>query len=1164
MDSVSCPEGLNTPCCDGGISEGEGYGASPSPPHSPHPAPAFHPPPPFPGASSPEATIIDGKESPSSQRIVVAVRVRPLTATERLQGCKDCITVVPGEPQVQLGSNVFTFDHVYGSTCSSSNSIFDECVAPLIDGLFQGYNATVLAYGQTGSGKTYTMGTGFTVGGSTDGIIPRVMEALFKRAESNSGDVDLQIRVSFIEILKEEVHDLLDPNPSGMGKSEISSGMGFFSGGCKGLLPVKPPIQIRETTNGEIMLAGVREVDVRNLQEMALCLEQGALCRATGSTNMNPCSSRSHAIFTVTLEQRRKLDVGSHDPNPTTDDREDFLCAKLHLVDLAGSERAKRTGTDGLRFKEGVHINKGLLALGNVISALGDERKRKEGGHIPYRDSKLTRLLQDSLGGNSRTVMIACVSPADANAEETLNTLKYANRARNIQNKPMVNRDPVAAEMQRLRQQLELLQTELMCARAVGSTALDTQRIAWLEASNTELQRELHESQASCEILSKRMLEAQAERDQLQLQLEYHQSGKKIDGPKMNEDVGILKLQLERIQELETKLQQMQRPQLSDLHRSNNQDICSGSLNETFSMSVQCMDFGSESSDTLKARSLSGSVFGDEEAETIAKEWEHNVRQDTLGKELQNLNKCLEQKEAEMRNFLKSDTALWRHHFEKKLHELEEEKKALQRERDILLVEMENLVSMTDEQAQKMKEAYAQKLKVLESQIAELKRNQERQAHLLRQKQKSDEAAKRLQEEIHKMKAQRVHLMHKIKQEADCFRLWKASRERELFQLKKEGRRNEFEMKKLHMLNQRQKMVLQRKTEEAAAVTRRLKELLEVRKHTTKNNSNQGLATSENIAQMNEKDLQRWLNNELEVAVRINEVRTAYEKQREARASIAKELEELRKEEACDQLDLNEKENCAAGNAIEYCCSSTSSMARKHRINFLDSLLTASSSALVDMAAELSDAEERERALSENKRWNSFESLSDLKSLLQLTFNAAAAARCQLHELELERNELKNKVNAFRELLKQSKREVDTRQRGSKEQAVAMALLTSNKAPADNDTHCRVEELSIELSRIQAHASSRVYCVNDSSYLKSSRVNAFPENLSKVVSTGQTSCMNPSSNKGRLWKWKWKEQWWMLHLRWWQKPWQFSDWMKQTEKVPARIRSSRVDMGHLL
>uniref|UniRef100_A0A2P2M7H7 Kinesin-like protein n=1 Tax=Rhizophora mucronata TaxID=61149 RepID=A0A2P2M7H7_RHIMU len=317
--------------------------------------------------------------------VKVAVHIRPLIGDERSQGCKDCVTVVSGKPQVQIGMHSFTFDHVYGSTGSSSSAMFEECVTPLVDGLFQGYNATVLAYGQTGSGKTYTMGTGFKDGCQT-GIIPQVMNVLFSKIETLKHQTEFQLHVSFIEILKEEVRDLLDPNS--LNKSETANG---HTG--KVSVPGKPPIQIRETSNGVITLAGSTEISVSSFKEMAACLEQGSMSRATGSTNMNNQSSRSHAIFTISLEQMRKLSPvfsGESSPNES----EEYLCAKLHLVDLAGSERAKRTGSDGLRFKEGVHINKGLLALGNVISALGDEKKRKEGVHVPYRDSKLTRLLQ--------------------------------------------------------------------------------------------------------------------------------------------------------------------------------------------------------------------------------------------------------------------------------------------------------------------------------------------------------------------------------------------------------------------------------------------------------------------------------------------------------------------------------------------------------------------------------------------------------------------------------------------------------------------------------------------------------------------------------------------------------------------------------------------------
>ncbi|CAM8922014.1 unnamed protein product [Rhodiola kirilowii] len=414
--------------------------------------------------------------------VKVAVHVRPLSSSERLQGCKDCVTVTPGKPQVQIGTHSFSYDHVYDSTGSPSSAIlFNECVYPLVDGLFKGYNATVLAYGQTGSGKTYIMGTGFK-DGFRNGLIPQVMNALFGKIATLKDQCECHLLVSFIEIHNDEVIDLLDTTSKpGLGNGTAA----------RAVVPGKALIQIRESSDGVIRLAGSTEVSVYSLNEMEACLEQGRLNRATGSTNMNNQSSRSHAIFTITLKQLWKHRVID---NMDGSLNEEYLCAKWHLVDLAGSERVKRTGSDGLRFTEGVHINKGLLALGKVISALGDKKKRK-GVYVPYRDSKLTRLLQDSLGGNSRTLMVACISPADINAEETLNTLKYANRTRNIQNKPVVNRGTISCEVLKLRQQLEVLQAELS-ARGERSQQKQVQdlkeRIASLEAQNESLSQQLH------------------------------------------------------------------------------------------------------------------------------------------------------------------------------------------------------------------------------------------------------------------------------------------------------------------------------------------------------------------------------------------------------------------------------------------------------------------------------------------------------------------------------------------------------------------------------------------------------------------------------------------------------------------------------------------------
>ncbi|PHT30460.1 Kinesin-like protein FRA1 [Capsicum baccatum] len=1004
--------------------------------------------------------------------VKVAVHIRPLIGDEKLQGCKDCVSVVHGKPQVQIGTHSFTFDHVYGSTASPSAAMYQECVAPLVDGLFQGYNATVLAYGQTGSGKTYTMGTGFKDGFQT-GLIPHVMNSLFNKIETLKHQAEFQLHVSFIEIHKEEVRDLLDS--ISINKSETTNGHN-----SKVASPGKPPIQIRESSSGVITLAGSTERSVRTLKEMADCLEQGSLSRATGSTNMNNQSSRSHAIFTITMEQMRKN--GSNDGNSNECMTDEYLCAKLHLVDLAGSERAKRTGSDGLRFKEGVHINRGLLALGNVISALGDEKKRKEGVHVPYRDSKLTRLLQDSLGGNSRTVMIACISPADINAEETLNTLKYANRARNIQNKPVVNRDPVSSEMLKMRQQLECLQAEL-CARGGGASSDEIQvlkdRISWLEATNEELSREL---------------------------LEYRRRGSGTDqcGTEVKAN-GVFSVKSEGLK------RGLQSIESSDYPMSENGD--SGDM--------------------------------DDEA---AKELEHTLLQDSMDKELNELNRRLEQKESEMKLYGGFDTMALKQHFGKKLLELEEEKRAVQQERDRLLAEVENRAANTDGQAIKLQDAHSQKLKSLEAQIQDLKKKQENQVHLLKQKQKSDDAAKRLQDEIQSIKAQKVQLQHKIKQEAEQFRQWKASREKELLQLKKEGRRNEYERHKLQALNQRQKMVLQRKTEEAAMATKRLKELLEARKSSSRENS---VTSNGHVAngQSNEKSLQRWLDHELEVMVNVHEVRHEYKKQSQVRAALGEELAVLKQ---VDEFAAKGLSPPRGKNGFSR-ASSMSPNARMARIASLENMLGISSNSLVAMASQLSEAEERERAFSNRGRWNQLRSMGDAKSLLQYMFNSLADARCQLWEKELEIKEMKEQMKELIGLLRQSeirRKEVEK----DLKQAVSIAL--ASPASGNSIKHF-ADEMSGPPSPIPVPAQKQLKYSAGIANASVREAAAFIDQTRKMVPLGQLSMkkLTVAGQGGKLWRWKRSHHQWLLQFKWkWQKPWKLSEWIRHSDETIMRSR----------
>ncbi|XP_046546034.1 kinesin-like protein KIF21A isoform X3 [Haliotis rubra] len=393
----------------------------------------------------------------------VAIRVRPQNAKERIDICQVCTTVPNNEPQVLLGKDKsFTFDHVYDMD-TVQETIYNTCVRHLIDGCFDGYNATVFAYGQTGSGKTYTMGTGFDVNTpqAEVGIIPRAVDHLFQGIESrrkaalanDEPPPDFRVNAQFMELYNEEILDLLDTtrDPESRGR--------------------KSHIKIHEDAAGGIYVVGVTTRTVVSLEDTMKCLNIGALSRATASTNMNVQSSRcSHAIFTLHIKQHRMvkeeplLDEGKDTDSTQSINEFETLTAKFHFVDLAGSERLKRTGATGERAKEGISINCGLLALGNVISALGD--KLKKGSHVPYRDSKLTRLLQDSLGGNSRTLMIACISPSDRDFMETLNTLKYANRAKNIKNKVIANQDKASKQMAALRTEIATLQQELIDYKA--------------------------------------------------------------------------------------------------------------------------------------------------------------------------------------------------------------------------------------------------------------------------------------------------------------------------------------------------------------------------------------------------------------------------------------------------------------------------------------------------------------------------------------------------------------------------------------------------------------------------------------------------------------------------------------------------------------------------
>ncbi|XP_069332429.1 kinesin-like protein KIF27 isoform X4 [Eulemur rufifrons] len=380
--------------------------------------------------------------------VKVAVRIRPLLCKEVLHNHQVCVRVVPNTQQIIIGRDrVFTFDFVFGKN-STQDEVYNTCIKPLVLSLIEGYNATVFAYGQTGSGKTYTIGGGHvaSVVEGQKGIIPRAIQEIFQSI-SEHPSINFNIKVSYIEVYKEELRDLL----------ELETSM--------------KDLHIREDEKGNTVIVGAKECHVEGADEVMSLLEMGNAARHTGTTQMNEHSSRSHAIFTISICQVEKNTKAAEDGSWYS---HRHIVSKFHFVDLAGSERVTKTGNTGERFKESIQINSGLLALGNVISALGDPRRKSS--HIPYRDAKITRLLKDSLGGSAKTVMITCVSPSSSDFDESLNSLKYANRARNIRNKPTVNFSPESDRMDEMEFEIKLLREALQSQRTSVSQSSQIHR----------------------------------------------------------------------------------------------------------------------------------------------------------------------------------------------------------------------------------------------------------------------------------------------------------------------------------------------------------------------------------------------------------------------------------------------------------------------------------------------------------------------------------------------------------------------------------------------------------------------------------------------------------------------------------------------------------------
>ena len=363
------------------------------------------------------------KKSGKSECVKVAIRVRPMNKREKEQNSRLCVQVDKDNNTVSVisdknESKTFPFDYVYPME-TTQREVYDQVAFPIVDSIFQGYNGTIFAYGQTGCGKTFTM-MGIITDPQLRGVIPNAFDHIFGFIKTEGESRKFFLRCSFVEIYNEEVRDLLGNKDK--------------------------KLDIREDPKKGTFLKDLTYVTIKNPADIDKSLDTGNKNRHVGATSMNDQSSRSHSLFTVYLEIEEKGE----------NNNSRIKSGKLNLVDLAGSERVGKTNATGQTFDEGKKINLSLTALGSVIDALSQNRK-----YIPYKDSKLTRLLADSLGGNTKTVMFANISPASYNYDETLGTLRYASRAKLIKNAPVVNEDPKDALLRKYEEEIKALKEKL-------------------------------------------------------------------------------------------------------------------------------------------------------------------------------------------------------------------------------------------------------------------------------------------------------------------------------------------------------------------------------------------------------------------------------------------------------------------------------------------------------------------------------------------------------------------------------------------------------------------------------------------------------------------------------------------------------------------------------
>ena len=668
------------------------------------------------------------------------------------------------------------------------------------------------------------------------GVIPRSVRDIFKNIQAKT-DLTYKVRLSFMELYNEQLFDLL----SSKTRREDTI------------------VELREDGNKGIKVPGLTEMEIGSVDRTMAVLERASEGRVTAATAMNARSSRSHAILTLTIEARSNTDGKA------------LTVSKFHLVDLAGSERQKKTKAKGDRLKEGININMGLLSLGNVISALGEEN-RGANSHIPYRDSKLTRLLQDSLGGNSHTLMIACVSPADSNLEETLSTLRYADRARKIKNKPIVNKDPRSEELSRLRGQVQQLQLQLIGQGNLGHLGgqVDQEKeeeVARLREENDTITAALQSAMDENSHMSEKLLLSEQANDLLKTKLEE------------------LKAQTEEVNNF--------------LQRSQDLPAGTRSLFEKLLHKVKEVDEDHKKAEkTLMNHDISRFASSNPSSPSVSPGKDDDVvnvsgvnialKHSELSNQLAELNKMLVQKQELASKMGESDEKMsaMRKTYENTIKSMEDEISRLNKEKDELCQKQRV------DSSGKVSEMRRKKIQELEDKIKSMSKQQAEQKRLLKINQQNELKIKKCTDEITQMKQTKVKLIKQMKEENEKGRQWKAAKEKEVYKLKQQEKKAQVKLSAMSLQHERRENVMKRKMEEAMATSKRLKDAMAKKAEVKKMKEGRDPSALTGAGER----VRGWISSEVDVVVSVKEAEMSKEQLMRERKVMSEELAKLKAE----------------------------------------------------------------------------------------------------------------------------------------------------------------------------------------------------------------------------------------------------------------------------